>query len=103
MIYQISSIILQSGKMAAYREIENDLKNSAEKFGIKTIGSWSTVYGNVNEVTLLVAYEDMGKLEKSNMAMMQDKEFQSAVGKLAPFIVSQTRKLMMPTPASPLK
>ncbi len=103
MIYQVSNIILQPGKRAAYLEVENDLKRVAEKFGVKTIGSWSTVYGDVNEVTLLVAYEDMGKLEKYNMAMMQDKEFQALAQRMYPLIVSQTRKLMMPTPASPLK
>jgi hypothetical protein len=102
-IYQVSNMILKPGKRAAYLEIENDLKRVAEKFGAKTIGSWSTVYGDVNEVTLLVAYEDMGILEKSNMAMMQDKEFQAITQRLLPFIMSQHRKLMMPTPASPLK
>lgn len=103
MIYMETNIILQPGKMAEYLEAEKAMYPMIGKFGMKLIGSWRTTIGNTNEFIGLFAYEDMGQLEKSSMAMRQDMEYQAAWKKMTPSIMSQTRKIMMPTPMSPLK
>jgi hypothetical protein len=103
MIYLESSLVLYPGKEAAYRENEKELYRLLEKFGAKVIGSWNTVIGNVNEIVGLIAYEDMGQLQKSALAMTQDKEYITNWQKITPAIMSQNRKIMMPMPISPLK
>jgi hypothetical protein len=103
MIYQETNIVVYADKAVAYREAEKDMHRMLEKFGAKVVGSWSTVVGNANEFSVLAAYEDMGQLQKSGMAIMQDKEYQAVWGKLSSCIMSHTRKIMLPMPLSPLK
>ena len=103
MIYQVSSMILQPGKRAAFIEIEKDLCSLEEKYGMKVIGSWFNLYGDVNEITHIVACEDIAHLEKYSMAMTQDKEWSVVSQKIASLSSSHSRKLMMPMPGSPMK
>ncbi len=103
MIYQETSVILHPDKVAAYLEGSKNLYPIFEKFGAKIVGSWTTIIGNTNEFTVLMAYENMGQLEKSAMAMMQDKDYQTTWQKISPFVMSHTRKLMMSVAGSPLK
>ena len=103
MIYMESTLTLQPGKMAAYRQVEGSMYPLMEKAGMKVIGSWVTVIGNANELSVIVASEDMGKLEKSAMALTQSKEYQAVMQKMEPLLISHTRRIMMPMPTSPLK
>ncbi len=103
MIYMETSLVIHPDQEAAYREAEKGMYPMIEKFGVKVIGSWRTLIGDSNEYTILFAYEDMGQLQKSAMAMMQDKEYQAVWQKIPPLIISQSRKIMMPLPTSPLK
>jgi hypothetical protein len=103
MIYMETKLIVHPDKMAAYREMEKSMYPALEKFGVKVVGSWATVIGDENEFTLLSAWEDMGQIQKTGMAMMQDKEFQAGWQKVASFIKGQHRRIMLPMPNSPLK
>jgi hypothetical protein len=103
MIYMEDFVTVQSDKEVAYQDTEKDMYRLVEKFGGKVVGSWHTAIGIANEFTVLFAYEDMGQLQKSAVAMMQDKEYQATWQKLAPAIMSHTRKIMLPMPTSPLK
>ena len=103
MIYMETKLVVQPGKMGKYQEVEKDMYTLVAKAGMKVIGVWHTVIGDKNEVTLLVASEDMGQLQKSSMAMAQSKEYQSVWQKVEPLLTSQTRKIMMPMPTSPVQ
>lgn len=103
MIYMETKLVIQPGKMGKYQEVEKDMYALVTKAGMKVIGSWNTVIGDTNEVTVLFALEDMGQLQKSSMAMIQDKEYQAVWQRVESVLTSQTRKIMMPMPNSPLK
>ncbi len=103
MIYMETKLIVHPDKENQYREAEKGMYPIIEKFGVKVIGSWHTSIGDSNEYTIIFGYEDMGQLQKSSMAMMQDKEYQAVWQKIPPLIISQNRKIMMPMPTSPLK
>jgi hypothetical protein len=103
MIYLETTIIVQPGKANEYMEAEKAMYPMMAKFGVKVVGSWHTVIGDTNEYTVLFAYENMGQLEKVSMAMMQDKEYQATFQKMEALLVSQSRKIMMVMPSSPLR
>jgi hypothetical protein len=103
MIYMETKLVVQPGKMGKYQEVAKDMYALITKAGMKVIGVWYTVIGDTNEVIGLFASEDMGQLQKSSMAMAQDKEYQAVWQRVEPLLTSQTRKIMMPMPTSPLK
>lgn len=103
MIYMETKLVVQPGKMGKYQEVEKDMYSFITKAGMKVIGAWNTVIGDTNEVTLLFASEDMGQLQKSSMTMAQSKEYQAAWQRVEALLTSQTRKIMMPMPISPLQ
>jgi len=103
MIYMETKLVVQPGKMGKYQEVEKDMYALVTKAGMKVIGVWHTVIGDTNEVIGLFASEDMGQLQKSSMAMMQDKEYQAVWQRVEPLLTSQTRKIMMPMSTSPLQ
>jgi hypothetical protein len=103
MVYNQVVYTLQPGNLDAFFEIERQMKPLVEKAGYKVIGSWRTTIGNMNECTSLYAIEDMAQLEKSGLAMREDKEYMALTKKLASIVTSYTTKVMRPTPSSPLK
>jgi NIPSNAP len=98
-----TKLLVQPGKMGKYQEVEKDMYSFITKAGMKVIGVCHTVIGDTNEVLGLFASEDMGQLQKSSMAMTQDKEYQAIWQRVEPLLTSQTRKIMMPMPTSPIK
>ncbi len=103
MIYMETTLVVHPDKIAAYLELAKDSRPLLEKNGGKVIGAWQTAIGNANEITILFAFEDMGQLQKSMMALGQDKDYQAYWGKALSLLISHSRKIMMPMPMSPLK
>ena len=103
MIYVEDNIVLQPCKFGAFLELENGLAGFLKGTRIKHIASWHTTVGNQGEITVLYSCDDMGTWERAVSDLVQNKEFMVVYQKALGLAASTNRKIMMPTPASPLK
>ncbi len=103
MIYVEDTVVLYPGKMAAYEELAKDLATILEAAGIKCVGSWTAASGNMAERTGLWACEDMAQFQKRMAAAVQSKAGAAWIQKALPLQVSHTRRILTPTPSSPLQ
>ncbi len=103
MIYMETTLTIHPDKVAAYQELAKNSISLLERNGGKVVGARQTIIGNANEFSILFAFDDMGQMQKSMMALGQDQDYQAVWGKVTPLLISQSRKIMMPMPMSPMR
>jgi hypothetical protein len=103
MIYVEDTVVLYPGKMSAYEEHARELATILAAAGIKCIGSWTAASGNMAERTGLWACEDFAEFQTAIAAAVASKEGAAWIQKTLPMQVSHTRRILRPTPSSPLQ
>jgi hypothetical protein len=103
MIYVEDNFILHPGKYPAFLALEHGMADFLKGTDVKHVASWHTTVGNQQELTFLYSCDDMGKWDKAVFGLSQNKEFVAVYQKALELAVSTSRKVMMPTPGSPLK
>jgi len=78
-----------------------------ERHGIRSVGYWTTEIGpSNNELTYLLAFEDLGQRERAWHAFKSDPEWQRVKAESerdAPIVRAVRNQILMPTPYSPLQ
>ena len=104
MIYNLSTTILIPGKMAEYYDLATkELIPLYPKIGMKAVGSFRPLTGNMNETYALYVYDDLAAFQKITVARMKDRDFQNVSAKMSALRVSQSSTLLEPNAWSPMK
>ncbi len=103
MIYVEDTVVLQQGKMSAYEEHAKELAAILGAVGIKCVGSWTAASGNMAERTGLWACEDLEKFYAAMAKAVQSKEGAAWIQKTQGMTASHIRRILRPTPSSPLQ
>jgi hypothetical protein len=103
MIYVETNIVFKPGKRDSYLEDDKERASLAVKAGTKRIGGWITTVGNVNEFTSINAFEDLAQWQEVQATLTKNAKWQALLKKHQEDLVSVTRKMLTPTPESPLK
>jgi len=88
-----------------YQKVMEHDKEVVEKVGGKYIGYWSTEYGKIGEITIMVAYPNLEVREKALQAFWQveDATLAEGVAQWAGYTPQATVRVLRPLPGSPLQ
>ena len=107
MIYELRVYEAVPGKLPAlHRRFREVTCRLFERHGIKVVGFWETVVGTGNQLTYLLAYEDLGHRERAWHAFQSDPEWQAARAESereGPLVARLTNTILRPTEYSPLQ
>jgi len=77
---------------------------AAAKHGLKLVGTWQSWMREMPlEITHLWTYNDMISMVKSREAQNEDPELLKARGAVGPYILDETKRILIPLPYSPLQ
>jgi hypothetical protein len=104
MIYHLSANVIIPGKMAEFQEIvSKELVPLYPKLGMKSVGSFHSYTGNMNEAFGLYAYDDLAAFQKAAEARKSNSGYLKVNAKLNALRVSQTSTILEPNAWSPMK
>lgn len=109
MLYELRIYEATPGKLAALNaRFENHTLKFFAKHGIKVIGFWTTAVGeSSNQLTYIVAFENMADREKRWTAFATDPDWIAAKKETekdgVPLTAKISNQFLVPTPYSPLK
>lgn len=107
MIYTMFTFSVPRGKVNEIleflgKEVFPRDQELASKVGGKIVGVWSTVYGNVGEITGMAAWPSLDARQKF-MDLPKDEKCQKVLAKWMELTPNATSKAMRPAPFSPLQ
>jgi hypothetical protein len=109
MLYELRVYEITPGKMPAFHaRFENHVLKYFDKHGIKVIGLWNTLVGESNnEVSYILAFENMADREKRYAAFSTDPEWLAARRESekdgVPLVTRIRNQFLAPASYSPLK
>jgi hypothetical protein len=108
MLYELRVYEVTPGKMLPLNaRFENHVVKFFEKHGIKVIGFWTTLVGeSSNEISYILAFENMADREKRWSAFASDPEWLAVrreTEKDGPLVARIRNQFLAPTSYSPLK
>ena len=107
MIYELRIYHIMPGKMPDINKRFNDVTMRLfQKHGMHVIGFWQTAVGESDELTYILAFEDMNDRTRKWDAFQADPEWQQARVQSeanGPLIARVTNKILRPTPYSPIQ
>jgi NIPSNAP protein len=109
MLYELRVYEITPGKMPAFHaRFENHVLKYFDKHGINVIGLWTTLVGESNnEVSYILAFENMADREKRYAAFSTDPEWLAARRESekdgVPLVARIRNQFLAPTSYSPLK
>ncbi len=104
MIYLEAVLDLHPDKVGVFMDIfAKEYMPALVSLGRKFMGQWTCRIGPRWHVVNLWAHEDMAELQRFWQARDQSKEVTEIMTRLTPCIQSETVKLLIPSPISPLK
>lgn len=107
MIYEERRYTIAPGKMPAMlRRFRDHTLRIFEKHGMRLVGFWTPAIGpSANEVSYLLAFEDLAARQAAWTAMGGDQEWiaiRAELEKDGPLVVDIANRILEPTPFSPL-
>jgi hypothetical protein len=73
------------------------------KIGMKAVGSFRSLTGNMNQTYALYVFDDLAAFQKITAARLKDLAFQKVSAKMSALRISQTSTLLEPNAWSPMK
>jgi hypothetical protein len=101
-VYELRTYRLHPGQVGPYAAAMREALPIREKHSAP-IGYWLVEIGPLNTIVHLWGYRDLGERAAVRRALAADAEWQTAVGRLMPFLQAQESKLLVPTSFSPLR
>ena len=107
MLYELRVYDVMPGKLPALNDrFAKITLPYFEKYGIKVVGFWTDVIGRTNQLTYMLAYDDMAHREKAWSAFQADRdrlrEFEETE-RNGLLVARVTNSLMRPTAYSPMQ
>ena len=107
MLYELRIYEAMPGKLPNLQARVEKATKFFAKYSIATVGFWTTAVGpSSNELTYVLAYENMADRETKWNAFLADPEWQAVKRdseKDGPIIANIRNQFLTPTPFSPLK
>ena len=103
MIYVLFKTEVPPHKAAEFHELFAKLVAFMERHGAKNVGAWQTELGPLGEFLYIWAVEDMAAYERALAGLLQDVEAAEVRAKLLPLYSNRERRILRPTPYSPLR
>lgn len=107
MIHELRVYEAMPGKLPALHSRFRDVTLGLfERHGLKVVGFWDTVVGTSNQLTYLLAFDDLAQREQAWKAFQSDpewKEARAASEKDGPLVARITNTILRPTDYSPVR
>ncbi len=104
MLYWLSTLKIAHADMREFLDIlGNQIVPVADRHGMKLIGSWQAIVGNMEEITDIWAFEDMEHFSRAIGSLAKDPDVQAALERVRCLVQNENTKLLLPVPFSPLK
>lgn len=101
-IHELRVYRLHAGKAAAYSETMREALPIREKHSAP-VGYWLVDIGPLNSIVHLWGYRDLAHRAEVRQALRDDPAWQTAAGRLMPFLQSQEATILVPTSYSPCR
>jgi len=102
MLYVLFKTEVPPDKAAEFHELFAKLTTFMERHGAKNIAAWQTELGPLGEFLYVWAVEDMAAYERTLAGLLQDAEAAEVRARLLPLYSNRERRILRPTPYSPL-
>ncbi len=107
MIYELRTYEAMPGKMQALNQrFANITMKYFEKHGLNTVGFWTEQIGTSNTLVYMLAFDDLGHMEKAWNAFRFDSErlhLFAETEQEGPLVARVTNRILKPTDYSPLQ
>ncbi len=107
MIYELRIYVAAPGKIRALHDrFAKHTLGFFEKHGMKSIGYWTEDVGEINRIVYILAFNDLGDMERKWAAFRADPGWQKVVAESerdGPLVARVINRVLRPTAYSPLK
>lgn len=103
MIFEMRTYQIQAGKAAEFLKVYEQNGLAIITRYAQLIGCWTKESGTLNSVVFLWGYEGFGQRAEQRAKLAQDKDWQSFVPTILPYLIHQESVFLVPAPFSPAR
>lgn len=102
MIIDYRAYTLQSGTVSAFMELfEAEGLEPQQRICGNFLGLYRTEVGNINQIIMMFAYQDLNDRQKRRDQLYQDPAFKAYLVKVRPMLRDQEVRLLVPSGCNP--